>query len=305
MVEELIAQGEYFEALSLLDDRNDEHVRYLRLVCLIGMQEYKQAKNEGMIAKALAEESYYDVVSMYITALKELGEYDEAINILVEELSMPYIPYEYDLLLNEAYDQILIDKMDSNYDEFNRSVLSIEEIEQVLKNKDASTDLIYMAIDQLQQLNIRMILPTIKDFLLDHTRDSVAKSLIMEILIEQEVDEEFEVEKYRHYYDFNAIYASPVLSLNAYDEISRYLSSALEDDNPSLLEQCLDYLEYYLYAHYPKEIYDDEYNIIAATIHYYVATLSFIEIDFDVFEMCYQVSSDEIQDELLALKDLE
>ena len=54
MIEELIEQGQYDEALSMLEDRNDENVRYLRLVCLVGLGEYQNAKTEGMIAKAMA-----------------------------------------------------------------------------------------------------------------------------------------------------------------------------------------------------------------------------------------------------------
>ena len=93
MIEELIQCGDYQQALTMLEDMNDESVRYLRLVCLVGMGEYQQAKTEGAWAKANAKETYYDVVSMYVTTLKELGEFEEAINILIEELSMPYIPY--------------------------------------------------------------------------------------------------------------------------------------------------------------------------------------------------------------------
>ncbi len=52
MIDELIQSGEYNQALSLLNDMNDENTRYLRLVCLVGLQEYQQAKLEGALAKA-------------------------------------------------------------------------------------------------------------------------------------------------------------------------------------------------------------------------------------------------------------
>lgn len=71
MIEELIENGEYLQALKHLHDMNDETTRYLRLVCLIGLGEYEKARVEGIHAKSLAKETYYDVVSMYIMALKE------------------------------------------------------------------------------------------------------------------------------------------------------------------------------------------------------------------------------------------
>ena len=109
---EMCIRDRYNQALSMLHDMNDETTRYLRLVCLVGLKEYQQAKAEGAWAKANAKETYYDVVSMYVTALKELGDYEEAINILIEELSMPYIPYQYEMLFNTAYDEVLLDKQE-------------------------------------------------------------------------------------------------------------------------------------------------------------------------------------------------
>ena len=116
MIEELIEEGQFQQALSMLNDTSDEKTRYLRLVCLIGLQEFQQAKREGIVAKVQATDTYYDVVSMYVTTLKELEEFEEAIEILIEELSMPYIPYQYETLFNTAYDQILLEKQEANYE---------------------------------------------------------------------------------------------------------------------------------------------------------------------------------------------
>ena len=73
MIEDLIETGQYKEALRYLNDLEDEKVRYQRLVCLYGMQELQQAKKEGLKAKALAEETYYDVVAIYVSILTHFG----------------------------------------------------------------------------------------------------------------------------------------------------------------------------------------------------------------------------------------
>lgn len=306
MVESLIAEGQYLEALDMLSDMNDEKTRYLRLVCLVGLQDYKKAKIEGQYAKSNATDTYYDIISMYVTALKELGEFEEAIQILIEELSMPYIPYQYELLFNTAYDQILLEKQEANYElESKNQIFSIEEIEQILKNKDCNEDLLYMALDQLQQLNIRLIIPTIRDYLRSPNKHFFAKSLLIEILIDQQVDEELEVEKFGIIYNINPSYMTLVLEQGQYVGVLRCLENALENDNPSLLEQCREYLEYYLYSIYPKEIYEEEYRLVAATIHYYIMTLQFMDVDFDELEVLYQCEKEEIEQETLALKQIE
>lgn len=306
MVEELIENGEYLEALNFLRDMNDEKTRYLRLVCLTGLGEFAKAKQEGRHAKGLAKETYYDVVSMYIMALKELGEYEEAIDILIEELSMPYIPYQYENLFNTAYDEILLEKKDARYEvESKNQIFSIEEINQLLNKKDCNEDLLYMAIDQLQQLNVRMIIPTIKEYLADSTKHFFAKTLLMEILIDQQVDEDMDVEKFGQSYIFNPSYMPLVLEQLAHNGILKYLENALESENPSLFEQCQEYLEYLLYSFYPQEIDEMDFNVWAAAIHYYVATLLSIDIDLSELEILYYCDLEAIEEQILALKQVE
>ena len=116
MIEDLIETGQYKEALKYLNDLDDEKVRYQRLVCLYALKEFQQARKEGVKAKALAGETYYDVVAIYVSILKELEEYEDAINIIVEELSMPYIPYQYETTFNAAYDDLLLAKQEASYD---------------------------------------------------------------------------------------------------------------------------------------------------------------------------------------------
>lgn len=306
MVEELIQSGEYQQALTMLDDMNDENTRYLRLVCLVGLGEYQRAKAEGAWAKANAKETYYDVVSMYVTTLKELGDFEEAINILIEELSMPYIPYQYEMLFNTAYDEVLLEKQEALFEvESKNQIFSIDEINLLLKKKDCNEDLLYMALDQLQQLNIRMIIPTVQDYLMDPHNHFFAKTLLVEIMIDQQVDEDIQIEKFGQYYDVNPSYLPLVLEQSQYDGIVKYLQNGIEDENPVLYNQCVEFLEYILYAMYPQEIYEDEYNVKAAAIHYYVATLQSMDIDLDDLEVMYYCDKNEIENEILALKRLE
>jgi hypothetical protein len=79
----------------------------------------------------------------------------------------------------------------------------------------------------------------------------------------------------------------------------------LENDNPSLLAICQEFLEFVLYTYYPKEIYEDEYGLYGAAIQYYISTLQSIEVDIEDLEIAYQVEGESIEDILLALKTIE
>ena len=143
MIEDLIETGQYKEALQYLNDMDNEQVRYQRLVCLYGLKELQQAKREGMKAKVLAGETYYDVVAIYVSILKDLEEFEEAINIIVEELSMPYIPYQYETVFNAAYDELLLAKQEASFDGVTQKVFNEEDIENILTKKDTNEDLLY------------------------------------------------------------------------------------------------------------------------------------------------------------------
>ena len=179
MIEDLIETGQYKEALQYLNDMDNEQVRYQRLVCLYGLKELQQAKREGMKAKVLAGETYYDVVAIYVSILKDLEEFEEAINIIVEELSMPYIPYQYETVFNAAYDELLLAKQEASFDGVTQKVFNEEDIENILTKKDTNEDLLYMAIEQMEGMNIRRMIVPIRQFIRDNDQPDFAKSLLI------------------------------------------------------------------------------------------------------------------------------
>ena len=306
MIDELISEGQYLAALEQLTDLSDEDVRYKRLLCLNAIGNYRQGAKEGREAKKRANKTYYDVVSQLLISLKEIEEFDEAIDLLVEELSMPYIPQEYDMAFNTAYDEILLAKQEANYSvEHKNQIFNTEEIATLLDKDDVNTDLLYMALDQMQQLNIRSLYGSIRRFLSNIKKPDFAKTLIMEMLIEQQVDDEFEVNKQGVTYYFNPSVSPLVLAQLCYEGVGKELQRVLENENPALMNQCFDFFEYYLYSIYPKEIYEEEYAVLAAALHYYVASLTNIELDESDLEIDYNVDMQDVESVVLALQSIE
>ena len=92
-----------------------------------------------------------------------------------------------------------------------------------------------------------------------------------------------------------------------FDNVKREFikENGIEDENPSLFEQCVEYLEYTLYALYPQDIYEEDCHVLAAAIHYYVATLQSMDIDLNDLEVMYYCDKSEIEQRILALKQIE
>ena len=306
MIQEYIDNQQYQEALKLLGNLEDEQTRYLRLVCLFGLQEYNQAYQEIKFAKNNAKETYYDIVAMEVGILKELQQFEEAINILIEELSMPYIPYQYESTFNAAYDDILLAKQEATSDvEYKNSGFNIDEIANILSKEVVNEDILYMCIENMQNINIRKVLPEIRMFLKSSNKPDFAKSLIIELLIDQAIDEEMIVHKFNHDFEINPSYAQMVLQQEIANDILMALSRNIEDDNPSLFIMAEQYANYYLYCIYPKYVDETDANIIAGAIHYHLATLQFIEVELEDIEILYQVDANEVLEMIEKFKNIQ
>lgn len=306
MIEEYIANSQFQDALELLTDLDDEMVRYQRLVCLYGLGEYQAARSEGVLAKAKAGNTYYDVISIYVAVLKELEEFEEAINIIVEELSMPYIPYEYESVFNAAYDELLLAKREANEGmERHNNAFSLEDMENILMKDILNEDLLYMAIEQMEGMNIRRLLPAIRKFLKDDDKPDFAKSMLIELMIDQEIDEEMILTKNGIEYEINPSYAPLVLNQEVGEMILALLSDAIEDENPSLFNLCEQFLNFYLYLIYPKFIDEYDYRSIAGAIHYHLASMQYIDLELDDVELLYNCDKEEILEKLNEIKQIE
>lgn len=306
MIEEYIENKQYREALELLTNIEDEATRYLRLVCLYGLQDYKTAKAEVIYAKSSAKETYYDIVAMQVSILKELEEYEEAIEIIVEELSMPYIPYQYESMFNTAYDELLLAKREANEGmEIKNNAFSLDDMDAILSKQETNEDLLYMAIEQMQGINIRRLLPAIRSFLQDNQKPAFAKSLLVELMIDQEIDEEMMIVKNNIEYDINPSYAPMVLNQEAGNVIIELLANGIEDDNPSLFMLCEQFMNFYLYTVYPKYIDEGDFRAIAGAIHFHLATLQYIDIELEEIELLYGCSQEEVLDQVETFKEIE
>ena len=304
MIEDLIETGQYKEALQYLNDMDNEQVRYQRLVCLYGLKELQQAKREGMKAKVLAGETYYDVVAIYVSILKDLEEFEEAINIIVEELSMPYIPYQYETVFNAAYDELLLAKQEASFDGVTQKVFNEEDIENILTKKDTNEDLLYMAIEQMEGMNIRRMIVPIRQFIRDNEQPDFAKSLLIELMIDQEIDEDLEVVKKGVHYDINPSYAPMVLNQESGVEIYKLLMDALEDDNPSLLTMCEQFLNF-IFIQSIQNILMNKIIVVLQSYSLSFSILQYIDIELEDIEYLYNCNQEDVKDVLETIQSIE
>ena len=95
MIDKLLENEKYEEALKLLVRPKTEKEYYQKIICLFSLNKLNEAKVECELALDMAEKMYYDITALYVSILTSLDEDELAIKVLEEELEMPYIPYKY------------------------------------------------------------------------------------------------------------------------------------------------------------------------------------------------------------------
>ena len=176
------------------------------------------------------EKNYYTECIEKIQSLIEQQDYKEAEHLLKEELSMPYIPAFAEKQFVELERQLhgLMSKQSFS------GVLP-NEIETALLSDDPQVQL--MAVHSLAQYSCRSYLDVIQAFF-DCKPDPKIQALMIDILIEQQINEEFEVEVDGMNLSFIPLYQERPHETDGYLETLRLINEWFENENPALCAMC-------------------------------------------------------------------
>lgn len=294
MIERLIELEKYEEALMKLESKFDDVSIYQKIVCLYGLGRYEEAYMVSKNALESVEKNYYDVLCMHIAILVALEKDEEAIELLEEELRMPYIPYQYENFLNTTYDTLYRKKLQNSkkynvYDVCNDQELKDILIEQRDKN------ILLIVLDQLSKRNIRLYLNELKFILKAKDYPNEVKTVILELLSEQGVDEQVVVHNNGVDIEVDICSLTPLMEQLSITEIIGKIEECVDDKDISIYNACQDLLIAYLASVYPIEIEEDEYDVIAASIYY--AAITNYNIDKTMDEICalFDVKADFVE----------
>lgn len=178
----------------------------------------------------MMEQNYYEECIQKIKQLIEQGEYKEAEHLLMEELSMPYIPSFAEKQFVELERQLhgLMSKQGFN------GVLP-SEIEASLLSEDPQVQL--MAVQSLAQYSCRSYLDVIQAFF-DLRPDPKIQALMIDILIEQQINEEFEIEVDGMNMTFIPLYQERPHETDGYAAAWSLINEWFENENPALCAMC-------------------------------------------------------------------
>ena len=209
---------------------------------------------------------YNDSIDKIENLIKE-EKYEKALDILVEEMSMPYIPLKYEETFSKLFRKITIDIEELESKTKFRTILKEEEIIDALNNSDVEPLHLELAISSLKNINIRIILKEIKIYLQNKDKDDFIKTLILLELVNQNIDEEIKIIK-----DNNTTLLKPS-DLTLFDETKSlaYISRAIEEQMfQDQTQQLIAFgiMQTILIFKYPQELELENFDLLAASCHY-------------------------------------
>lgn len=239
-----------------------------------------QVKGNYVIIVSMEENYYKKQIELIEEKIKN-NLWDEAYQLVLEELSMPYIPknffdeikrLESEIKSNIKYNQK--DTIIQDEDEL-RSLLQLDEMAQI------------KALDQMSRLNLRQYDTLVQDTF-GLLKDRLFQNLFLRICIEQQLTNEYKIQA--DGIEYILIPASLCLPEESEGVDGAYkLLREWCDKNPSLLNLCLEKLQYEGLMALPISYTEDE----AYDLAYQVLEEVFLQIsdekEWNIFKQEHQL----------------
>ena len=206
--------------------------------------------------------SYYDTILKRVENEMKRGCFEEAMKLLEEELSMPYIPKEYEERIIAKYN---LCRSQLRAQEKVRCS-TVEDIGDLLKG---SIDEQFQAVEQLRKSNIRNHVDEVREALRTACNDWV-KAFLIEALIEQSVSEEFVMEREGLEYRFVPCALTLPGQSDGVNQAVSHLREWFENEDPSFLTFCVETLMQEAYLRLPEDIDESESLMLAMAVADYV-----------------------------------
>lgn len=220
-------------------------------------------------------DSYYqDIIGKINYHISE-NQWIEAMKLVKNELEMPYIPRNHEIVLQDLHHEITANiKANSKLQihEWN-----LTEISRILLNP-FDEELHTMAFYYLQSHNVRLILPTIRKYLASKDFNNINKTQLLFLLSNQGIDETITIVKTHGTFQVNPKQLVPWHELPIYTSITKLFEDEVHIDNPGIYGICLFLLDSYIENLFPELPNDKQTSALAAALYVRACSLQFITV---------------------------
>jgi tetratricopeptide (TPR) repeat protein len=281
---------------------------YVGLV--LAYYEAGQLQKARQLAKEMLKEGigdYFQTVDLYLMILIQLHEHEEiitTIKVLQEEKEIP--------LDKQDHFQKLLDFSERMVENSPQDEESDDEDTIGLDDSPASLDIFQendpnkqmLVIAELTHKNIRNYIQEVKDYLESKSAHPFLKTMLLNILYEQEYDKTVNVEKFGREKTLIPVEMVSLQATDSFNDIKKELQH-IENQDPILFQHIISLVERHLYLIYPFELDPCHPSLWAAAYH--VTGLHYNGIDKPLDEIAehYQVELNEIEQACSFIEKLE
>ncbi|QHX36531.1 DUF3196 family protein [Spiroplasma sp. BIUS-1] len=191
--------------------------------------------------------NYYEEIMEKINESINNNDFEQALKIVGEELSAPYVPQDFeDQLAN--LEKSLMEKLNFNENNFNN--WNTDKVLEIMSKK-MDQDIHLMAFDALRGLNARLIIEELKEYLIDKEIKPEYKTFLFMVLIEQGIDQEIVIEKNEKSISLNPSKYKLSEAQDILKDIELKIEQLVYDVNPSLFAICQHIASTYFYYSFP------------------------------------------------------
>jgi tetratricopeptide (TPR) repeat protein len=302
-----INQKKFTDAIELLEralelDQENEEIALGLIIAYFEV-------NNLLAAKALAQDclhkgfgNYFQLIDVYIMILLQLNEYEEivtTIQALIDEREVPLEKLDnFTKILEFSKRKLEIENSKSNY------TTNDELIEFNILQYDNLNDQ-FLAIAKLAHANVRAYLGGIKEYLQLEDGHPFLKTMLLQLLKEQEVNEELTLAKFNQTLSINPIHLEALQTYLECPEMMNVFKQSIEQENPTLYESIKAITSRHAFLLFPMDrlpqnpyIWAAAYHLIALEYHGEIHSV-------DKLANKYNVEQEAIGKAILFIRELE
>lgn len=281
---------------------------YVGLV--LAYYESGQLQKARQFAKEMLKEGigdYFQTVDLYLMILIQLHEHEEivtTIKVLQEEKEIPLDKQEHFQKLLDFSQRMLDNLVPDEESEVEVPLDSTEGLQELdlFQSNDPNRQVLVIA--ELTHKNVRNYIKQVKVYLEDKEAHPFLKTMLLNILHEQEYDKEVKIEKFCME---KTLVPTEMVSLHECEQfkgIQKELSH-LENQDPILYQQLISFLERHLYLIYPFDLEPNQFKLWAAAYHLTGLNYNGVETTIEEIAEQYQVDQEELKQACSFIEKLE
>jgi len=251
-IEELIKSKQFDLVISQLEGQEDEtSLKYL-IVANFNIGNFGKTVELVNLALSKDEKNYYWLIRYKIEALIESNQLQKALEVVQEELKMPYIPKDYveyfETLGQQLNNQV---KLSQKKDYFKN--LTDEDFSLMLLSEQDETNLLVL-VEQFNHRNARALIPTVSSFVGLNYVANYIKMALLEILHDQAIDQEFVLTNKGKTIKINPLQLEPLFQQEGFKQAIKLIDEFSNSITISQKEIAYELLISYLADNFPIRV---------------------------------------------------